>query len=318
MREINQKRLGYFEAVYEHRSIRRAAETLNTAPSVITRQIALLEEELGVTLFERRPRGVAPTEVAAHVLEYLRGCQAHRQQLAARLQAVESMEEGSVRIVASEGFMDHLLEKVVGPFCAAHLRLSVELNALSMTDIVRAVAEDEAHIGLAYNPQPDPRISFVASAPAPTKLLVRKNHPLTLIRKPLSLQQILEYPLALMPEGYGVSQVIETLEYAEHIKFNPLLRSNSIVALKRFVRSTDGATFFFAGAAAAPELEAGQVALLDIAHPLCAAAKLRLIVRQSRPLSPAATRMLMEIRRNIPGFGTGSVRSEKSKGNARA
>jgi len=31
MRELNQKRLGYFEAVYEHRSIRRAADALNTA-----------------------------------------------------------------------------------------------------------------------------------------------------------------------------------------------------------------------------------------------------------------------------------------------
>jgi len=38
MRELNQKRLGYFEAVYEHRSIRRAADALNTAPSVITRR----------------------------------------------------------------------------------------------------------------------------------------------------------------------------------------------------------------------------------------------------------------------------------------
>jgi hypothetical protein len=68
-----------------------------------------------------------------------------------------------------------------------------------------------------------PRISFVASAPAPTKLLVRRNHPLTRIRKPLSLQQVLQYPLALMPAGYGVSHVIETLEYAEHINFNLLL-----------------------------------------------------------------------------------------------
>jgi DNA-binding transcriptional LysR family regulator len=99
MREVNQKRLGYFEAVYEHRSIRRAADALNTAPSVITRQIALLEEELGVTLFERRPRGVAPTEVAAHVLEYLRGCQAHRQQLA-RSNRWRKAPSGSLRAKA--------------------------------------------------------------------------------------------------------------------------------------------------------------------------------------------------------------------------
>ena len=67
MREINQKRLGYFEAVYEHRSIRRAADALNTAPSVITRQVALLEEELGVTLFERRPRGASPQPRSPHM-----------------------------------------------------------------------------------------------------------------------------------------------------------------------------------------------------------------------------------------------------------
>ena len=304
MREINPTRLRYFQAVAASGSIRGAAEALNTAPSVITRQIALLEEELGVQLFERQARGVLPTDAAAHVLEYWRGCQAQQERLGERLRAIGAMEEGAVRIVASEGFIDGLLDQVVARFCTAHPKLSVALDAMPADALIHDVAHDAAHIGLAYNPQADAAIRFVASAAAPLKLLVRAGHPLTKARhpRPLQLKQILAYPLALMPPGFGVGRLVDMLAYAEHVTLQPTLCCNSVMGLKRFVRATDGVSFIGAGIAAAPEIEAGQLVALPLAHPLCQGAQVRLIVRQHRPLPVAASALLAEIQRSFSMF----------------
>ncbi|QJX02476.1 LysR family transcriptional regulator [Alcanivorax sp. IO_7] len=52
-------RLRYFEGVVREGSVRKAAERLHVAASAVNRQILQLEEELGVPLFERLPRGCA-------------------------------------------------------------------------------------------------------------------------------------------------------------------------------------------------------------------------------------------------------------------
>jgi DNA-binding transcriptional LysR family regulator len=302
MRPINHGRLAYFEAVCATGSVRGAADRLNTSPSVVTRQVGLLERELGVALFERKARGMAPTDAAGHLRDYRRGCEAHRQQLAERLAAIARLDEGHVRIVLSEGYADHLMAHIVGPFCAAHPKLEVAVDGLPVRDIIREVAEDAAHFGLAYNPQADARLNVIASVAAPAQLLLRRDHPLAQRRRPVTVAQIQDFPFGAMPEGYGVSQLVEALEYAEHVRLRPAFTSTSVVALRRYVRTTLGVAIIGAGVAAADDVVGGELVMLPIAHPICAGAKLRLLVRRGRPLSAPAARLLADLRARLASF----------------
>ncbi len=62
----------YFAAIAQHASIRDAADALNVAQSALSRQILKLEQDFGMALFERHPRGVALTAAGEVYLRYAR------------------------------------------------------------------------------------------------------------------------------------------------------------------------------------------------------------------------------------------------------
>jgi len=287
---FNESRLAYFFAAVQCGTVRAAADKLDIAPSAVSRQIALLEQELALSVLERHRRGVVPTQAGQLLIDYYREQTAHQSDLLSKLQEVRGLKRGHVDVALGEGFVVDFMQGPMAHFSQRHPHISVTLDLAGTNDVLRRVAEDEAEIGLVYQPPHDPKIVSRAVQRQPMRVIVRANSALQPPAR-FTLADLASRPVALTHSSYGTRQLLGLAEYAAKVKLTPALTSNSINVLKQFVRSGLGVTVLPEFAVTA-ELESGELHAIPIDDPVLEAAEAHLITRTGRKLSVAANRLV--------------------------
>jgi DNA-binding transcriptional LysR family regulator len=144
-----------FLATAEAGSFSGAARALGLAQPTVGRQVAALEAELGVALFERVGQGVALTEAGLELVEPLRAMAEAASDVGLAASGAAGRIEGLVRVTASEMIAAHLLPPVIARLRAEHPGIHLEIVA---TQEVRDLRRREADLAIRNTAPTDPEL----------------------------------------------------------------------------------------------------------------------------------------------------------------
>jgi LysR family hydrogen peroxide-inducible transcriptional activator len=124
---MNLRDLRYLVAVAEHRHFGKAAEACFVSQPTLSTQIKKLEQELGVELIERNPRGILLTDAGSRVVERAKVVLAEADSIRDIARQAQDPESGSLRLGLFPTLAPYLLPHVVPPLHARFPKLELLL-----------------------------------------------------------------------------------------------------------------------------------------------------------------------------------------------
>lgn len=315
METLDAKAIRALVAVARIGSIRGAAEYLSVAPSVVSRQVADTERNLGMPLFERTARGVILTEAGELVLQHGRRVVEDEAALQEQLNLLRGMQQGKITLLCGEGFLNDLIQHALQSFVAVYPQASFVIHSGSTEQIIDAVANGDADIGIAYNAASDVRIKSIAVARQPLCVVAPTMHRILQQWKP-RLLDCLDNPIALLVRSSGVTRLIERVATDGDVALAPVLETSSIETLRRFVVAGLGITFL-PRFAIASELEQGVLEAVELADPTLSQASAHLVVRTRRRLPKSVADFSEHLATEMMAFRTEDPRGRTSSRGSR-
>lgn len=236
------RQLRYFIEVAEREHISEAAVHLHVAQSAVSRQVANLEDELGVQLFERVGRNVKLTPIGKIFLEHsvsaIQAIDFAKKQIDEYL----NPEQGTIKIGFPTSLAGHLLPTVISAFKKEHPNVAFHLRQGSYNYLIEAVKQRELNLAF-LGPLP-PKESSLNNTILFTEnfsVLVNASHPFAKKDK-IPLIDLRKEDFVLFPEGYIMQKLV--VEACNSVGFTPKVSSEGedMDAIKGLVAAGIGLT----------------------------------------------------------------------------
>jgi len=145
--QIELRHLKYFLAVAEDLHFRRAAERLYISQPGLSRQIRQMEEDLGITLFERHNRKVQLTKAGEYLQKELTRNLNNLNRVISYAKLINDGINGELRLGYVGSAMQKIIPELLLNFTEKHPNVTFSLNEMENNQQIHALMNEEIDIG---------------------------------------------------------------------------------------------------------------------------------------------------------------------------
>ena len=233
------RQLHYFLMLCNELHFTEAAYKLGISQPTLSQQIRVLEDELGVPLFDRLGKKTVKTEAGDLLEHYALEVVQQLENAKSAIKDLTNLHTGHLRVAVLPSDLDYRLTALLIDFHKDFPNTKVQV--IPTIDIINKVLENEVDIGVGLAAQPDNRLTRIPFYTETYSLYVNNEHDLA--KKDIILPEDFEnLSLVMYPKGFSGRDLIDTWCRSQEVSIDTLMETGSATSLFQLVKAGIGAT----------------------------------------------------------------------------
>ncbi|WP_417532634.1 LysR family transcriptional regulator [Marinobacterium stanieri] len=298
MSNISIRHVQAFIEVARSGSFTRAAEHLHLTQSALTATIKQLEQDAGLTLFDRTTRRVVLSAEGEHFMPVAERLVSDFNAALDDLRARAELQQGKVSMAGSPSVVTRLMPGALVEFRRQYPSIQVDIRDESAGSLEQRVLNNEVDFAIAGNHSQQPELSYSPLLRDRYGLVLPADHPLARMRL-LSWQQLPDDDLLLLSEDTGIRAQLRRFSQSGHIPVQldqVQIEVSNPAGMAALISKGLGVSLL--PALAADTHSFAGVAFVPLHDPVVER-EICVITRKGRALSPAAAALLDTARQHL-------------------
>ncbi|MCG1008473.1 LysR family transcriptional regulator [Salinicoccus sp. ID82-1] len=221
------RHIRYFQAVAKHLHFSKAAKELNISQPPLSKQIRLLEEELGVKLFKRNNRNVELTEAGIY---FANSCKFILNLLDKEIETTREMHKGELGTITlgfSGSVVYNILPTVIKELKRRYPNLNLIVEQHTSSEQEKHILNGNINLGMLVPPTRSEKIETLLIKKEGFLVVLPKTHEIAQNQEPIDLSLLKEEKFIMTRETSGKGYYDSIIALCKSAGFYPNIVQNA-------------------------------------------------------------------------------------------